>query len=168
MKKTICLIFVLIIIQLENKVYSCERALETIDYLNKHNAWVTQDSLKNKNDTTIRKKKYKYISLAIGAGTSYGGFGVRFQQRFGKKIGFAYHVGLGYIPSPNSLNGVPGFTFGGKLFWSRLFYADLQSGIMGIGHSYGENFNSIVYGSALMIGCDWSSIHRKDCNNRKH
>ncbi|MBU2651520.1 MAG: hypothetical protein KKA81_11340, partial [Bacteroidetes bacterium] len=39
-------------------------------------------------DPYFMKNKHDYWSLATGIGPSYGGFGLRFQQRFGRKIGF--------------------------------------------------------------------------------
>jgi len=49
----------------------------------------------NLEEPFYKKLGHQYMSVSVGAGHSYGGLGVRFQQRFGRKVGFAYSVGLG-------------------------------------------------------------------------
>lgn len=50
----------------------------------------------NLEEPFYQKRGHQYLSISIGAGQSYGGLGVRFQHRVGRKFGFAYSVGFGY------------------------------------------------------------------------
>jgi len=54
--------------------------------------------LKKKENPDLRYQSvfFKDINIGLGVGVNYGGAGVRIQQKFGNKIGFAWHIGAGY------------------------------------------------------------------------
>lgn len=49
----------------------------------------------NLEESFYKKLGHQYLSVSVGTGHSYGGYGVRFQQRVGRKVGFAYSIGFG-------------------------------------------------------------------------
>ena len=113
-----------------------------------------------KTDSYFANNKNEYWSLATGIGQSYGGLiGLRFQQRFGEKMGIGYHGGLGYTPGGDTLRGFMGFALGVKFFFYKSYYINLQYGTAGLIYYkdvYGNILNQeIMYGPAVMAGGDW-------------
>lgn len=120
----------------------------------------------NNNLSNKPKEKYfsnnknKYYSFSVGYGQSYGGFGVRFQRRWGGKIGCGFHAGGGYFPSSEESGG-PAFFYstGMKFFWYKAWYLNLQYGPTATYRKY--NFNTYtyekgkLYGPSILIGGDW-------------
>jgi hypothetical protein len=127
------------------------------------------DNVVSLQDTTIVDKlsdkyyaygKNAYKSIAFGFGQSYGGVGARFQQRFGKRLGFGYHLGLGY--SVNDMTGLPDgvlFAAGLKFFWHKAWYADFQFGpvqdyvVLDGNRMVVET--GTAWGPTVMVGGDW-------------
>ncbi len=137
---------------------------EDIDSINKEEykteMVVKQDFNTVKDDDYFTKNKNEYWSLATGLGQSYGGLiGVRFQQRFGEKMGLGYHGGIGYTPGGDTLRGFVGFAVGVKFFIYKSYYINLQYGTAGLIYYedvYGNILNQeIMYGPAVMAGGDW-------------
>jgi hypothetical protein len=106
------------------------------------------------------KKVYKgnYFMIGTGYGNSYGGLGLRLQGRFGGKVGFGFHGGVGYLPGYSVL------AAGGiKFFPYKGLYIDTQFGLTGY-ESYSEiysgSFNSsyfndnALYGPSILTGID--------------
>ncbi len=81
----------------------------------------------------FHKKQYKYMAIGFGTGPSYGVFGLRFQQRFGDILGFAWHLGAG-LSFIEDLNAAVYLNAGVKFYYYRFFYVDASIG------SFGPNF----------------------------
>ena len=137
---------------------------EDIESINKEEYEVEvvekQDFNPVKDDAYFVKNKNEYWSLATGLGQSYGGMiGLRFQQRFGEKMGLGYHGGIGYTPGGDTLRGFVGFAVGVKFFFYKSYYINLQYGTAGLIYYedvYGNILNQeIMYGPAVMAGGDW-------------
>jgi len=106
---------------------------------------------------------HQYISISVGAGHSYGGYGVRFQQRVGRKVGFAYSVGMGlfqYKDYSYEYNGSDyardyyqansiGISIAAKLYAYKWFYAQL--GILITPEEYYEPYPFTMIGYDLAI-----------------
>ncbi|MBU2652089.1 MAG: hypothetical protein KKA81_14260 [Bacteroidetes bacterium] len=95
----------------------------------------------------------KYTMLGSGLGMSYGIIGVRFQQRFGKNVGFGYHAGLGYLPGGPTAN--LSFSIGAKFFPWRSLYVDLQFGIIGWEYQNDTKEDVNQLGISMLTGGDW-------------
>jgi len=106
----------------------------------------------------FQHKDTYYYSLSLGFGQSYGGFGLRFQGRIGRTIGFGYHAGLGVVPpltiKGSNYKGGVWFSLGAKFFWYRGWYLDVQFGSVG---QYPDNTRggNTAYGPSFLIGGDW-------------
>jgi hypothetical protein len=111
------------------------------------------------------RKKNKYFSLALGYGNSYGALGIRLQQRFGNKLGFGWHAGVGYFPG-QVLDMEPSVWFcgGAKFFWYKAWYIDITYGTVarykqenyywGYYYDY-QSEEGNLYGPSFLLGGDW-------------
>jgi hypothetical protein len=107
-------------------------------------------------------KKNQYYSFGLGIGSSYGGIGLRFQQRWGNKVGYGFHLGGGYWPS-TEIEGGPAFFYsaGIKYFWYKAWYIDLQFGPVATYKAISGYSGRIIYekgklwGPSLFYGGDW-------------
>jgi hypothetical protein len=115
--------------------------------------------------------KDQYYSLAFGGGVNYGFFGFRFQHRWGKIQGWAYHAAVGLSPygtpeHPATID----FSVGMKYFFYKGWYLDLGFGSIPVKdltpsvkdtslHSADLNLQDIsvrtAYGIICTIGGDW-------------
>jgi hypothetical protein len=133
-----------------------------INYLNNEPLTV-KDIVVQKKDSRLSdnyfiKNKNKYISIGFGMGANYGGtVGLRFQQRFGGKIGLGYHAGIGYWLINKEYNlSTLAYAFGIKLFWFKGLYLNIEYDINS-GYYFenaGENLQ-IWDGVSYLVGCDW-------------
>jgi hypothetical protein len=115
-----------------------------------------------KNLPTPIRKRYKanYFMIGTGYGNSYGGLGMRLQGRFGGKVGFGIHGGVGYFPGSSSVFAAGGF----KFFPYKGLYIDTQFGLSGTeyyfeSYSSGSHYSSSetqhnLYGPSVLIGID--------------
>jgi len=111
------------------------------------------------------RKKNKYYSLAIGYGNAYGGLGIRFQQRFGNKLGFGYHAGVGYFPGQVvDMEPSAWFCSGVKFFWYKAWYINITYGTVARYkeeiyywgyHLHSSYEESNLYGPSFLLGGDW-------------
>ena len=119
---------------------------------------VVQKTDSRLSDKYFVQNKNKYISLGIGTGGSYGGtIGLRLQQRFGGKIGFGYHVGVGYwlVDKEYNLSTIA-YALGVKFFWFKGLYLNIQYDINS-GYYFentGQNLR-IWDGVSYLVGGDW-------------
>ncbi len=110
-------------------------------------------------DPYFFKSKHDYWSLATGIGPSYGGMGLRFQQRFGKIQGYGYHVGMGVMTGGEGYRSFWGYSFGFKFFPYKSYYVNAQYGSIGIVYQEDILGNIVnqeaLYGPSALIGADW-------------
>jgi hypothetical protein len=81
-------------------------------------------------DKFFQRSHNRYTSFGFGFGNGYGGIGVKFQQRRGGEMGFAYHLGLGlqfdlFIGEP-----IIRYNAGIKWYYYRNLYLDLAYGFL--------------------------------------
>jgi len=108
----------------------------------------------NKKDNFYLLKADKNISFAIGAGDSYGGYlGLRFQQRFGDIMGFAYHIGTGAYLDGTKYGGSVGFNAGIKYYMYKWYYADISYGWLKRRITHGAGIDE--YGTSFKVGLDF-------------
>jgi len=80
------------------------------------------------------RKGHDYQSFALGVGIAYGGMGIRYQKRVGRKFGFGYAFGVGYNyfekysykSDEDVLTQNIALSAGLKLFFYKWFYAHLN------------------------------------------
>ena len=138
-----------------------------------HNGIVEPLGLKihGRREKYFSRGKNQNYSLSFGGGESYGFLGLRFQHRWGRIQGWAYHAGVGLSPfgapeHPATIN----FSVGMKYFFYKGLYWDLQFGTIPVAkinpnkidttfHSkdlnIGNLFDRTAYGITAMIGGDW-------------
>jgi hypothetical protein len=106
----------------------------------------------DKNEKFFSNNKNNYFSIATGFGQSYGGLGIRLQGRHGRKLGFGYHGGVGYMPSGPAVF----YSFGLKFFLYKAWYLNIQYGTTAIAtYSSYFDYKEILYGPSFLIGGDW-------------
>jgi len=110
-------------------------------------------------ENKVKRNKYKgnYVLIGTGYGNSYGGAGIKLDQRIGGLVGFGYHIGVGYFPNAPVLA-----SFGIKFFPYKGLYLDSQFGLTGW-EEYYEYYNGnetyydshLLYGPSFLVGGDW-------------
>lgn len=110
---------------------------------------------KTENDLT------NYTSVSLGYGNSYGGLGIRLQNKFSN---LAIHAGCGYLPTPIEFADPAILLSGGfKLYLpNNQLYFDAQFGSFGIyaeeQYDYYDGYETrqeTLYGPSLLFGGDW-------------
>lgn len=106
----------------------------------------------------VRRYRANYFMIGNGVGVSYGGVGLRLQGRFGGKVGFGIHGGIGKDLSADGILGSAGF----KFFMYKGLYIDTQFGLTGGYRSTGiYSYDSEkLYGPSLLFGLDqvWGRV----------
>ena len=106
----------------------------------------------------VPKNVYKanYFMLGTGYGNSYGGLGLRVQGRFGGKVGFGIHAGVGYLPIADEVLVAGGL----KFFPYKGLYLNAQFGLTGSEtystYGYYDDYSGyrILYGPSFLVGVD--------------
>jgi len=136
------------------KIKTTDFGIIQLDYKDIRNIFRRADL----DDTFYKKTGHQYLSFSAGFGHSYGGIGVRFQQRGGRKVGFAYSIGVGIDKTPsyyyyNELRNkkyLLGIGLAGKFYVYKWIYLELGLLI---------DFKEIMYQDFhpfFMIGYDFS------------
>jgi hypothetical protein len=139
--------------------------MEEIERMTKEPVTNDRYSFSNSGEKFFMNKKNKYFSVGVGYGNSYGGLGLRLQQRFGNKLGFGWHAGVGYFPG-QVLDMEPSVWFcgGAKFFWYKAWYINITYGTVARykqeqyywGYYYGyQSEEGNLYGPSFMLGGDW-------------
>ena len=135
--------------------------------VNETSSFIESNDVSNESDSREFKDRYfsynknKYSSFSLGYGQSYGGLGVRYQRRWGNKVGLGVHAGGGYMPSPESSGGPTYFFSGGfKFFWYKGWYFDFQYGPTSTfkRNNYQTSWKDErgkTFGPSILIGGDW-------------
>lgn len=89
----------------------------SVDVNNQNNTDESSFRLSDKNNPG------KYYSLGIGAGTPYGGYGLKVQYKTSNRLGLAYHFGVG-TTFENDINA----TAGVKYYFYKWLYLNPQLG----------------------------------------
>ena len=106
----------------------------------------TEEPKKEKDPETI-PEKYSEFSISGGLGTSYGGIGLRLQQRWG------YEKGVGLSGS----FGLAGFDLGFKMFAFKNSYIGIEMGALSIDEYYNR-----IYGIAIIGGGEYKFGKKKN------
>ena len=108
-------------------------------------------------------RQNNYFAIATGYGNSYGGLGLRLQGRFGGKLGFGVHGGVGYFPG---LGGAVLASGGLKFFAYKGLYINAQFGSFGKEQRYEYSYSSysgyssdfnerVLLGPSFLVGSDF-------------
>ncbi len=81
-------------------------------------------------DLFFKRSHNRYTSFGFGIGNGFGGLGVKFQQRWGGEMGFAYHLGLGLHFDLFMQNTRVRYNAGIKWYYYRNLYLDLSYGFL--------------------------------------
>jgi hypothetical protein len=115
----------------------------------------SQTSQQDQNTTSSSSYKGNYFMIGTGFGNSYGVIGFRAQARFGGKVGFGIHGGLGLVPD----EGGTALSAGVKFFPYKGLYIDTQLGFWRYHESYyysGMNYDETDWEicPTFMVGVD--------------
>lgn len=108
------------------------------------------------------------IMLSAGIGNSYGfGLGLRTQYRFGDIVGYGFHIGVGTM-FQDATNLPIGFSLGGKFFYYKNLYLNVQYGVNWLDtkiirapNTYSITTYKAVLGPSILIGGDFIMGDRK-------
>lgn len=110
-------------------------------------------------DPYFMKNKHDYWSFATGLGPSYGGLGLRFQQRMGRILGYGYHASIGVMTGGEGFRSFWGYSLGFKFYPYKSYYVNAQYGSIGIIYQEDVLGNIVnqeaLYGPSLLVGGDW-------------
>ena len=87
---------------------------------------VSREEVSAEKETPRNTYKGNYFMLGSGFGNSYGIVGYKAQARFGGKVGFGFHCGIGFIPDEDQI----AFSAGLKFFPYKGLYLNTQMGAL--------------------------------------
>jgi len=111
--------------------------------------------------------KNDFYALSAGIGQSHGFGGIMFEHRWGQTQGWGYHAGIGVAPFGTAEHkATVNFSAGGKFYFYRGFYIDLQFGTLPatkkitawddtLKRYYTYDTVRMAYGPSLLVGWDW-------------